>query len=129
MANLLDKYENTTGEMVVPAGESAGKAEQQPVLSKKERRIFKSLAKALRKHNKLLKQEAERRKAEEEATARTAAEKAAKRKSGDDGKGFLGGFTKVICKVLPQIVTAAVTAVLGFFFHRKPSRRALRAAL
>lgn len=126
MATLLDKYENTTGEITVPAGESAGKAEQQPVLTKKERKIFKALAKALRKHNKLLKQEAERRKAEEEAAAKAAAEKAAKRKNGG---GFLGGFTKVICKVLPQIVTAAVTAVLGFFFHRKPSKRALRAAL
>ena len=126
MANLLDKYENTTGEMVVPASESAGKAKQQPALSRKERKIFKALAKALRKHNKLMKQEAERRKAEEEAAAKAAAEKAAKRKNGG---GFLGGFTKVICKVLPQIVTAAVTAVLGFFFHRKPSKRALRAAL
>ena len=126
MATLLDKYENTTGEITVPAGESAGKAEQQPVLTKKERKIFKALAKALRKHNKLLKQEAERRKAEEEAAAKAAAEKAAKRKNG--AWGFLGGFTKVICKVLPQIVTAAVTAVLGFFFS-KPSRRTLRAAL
>ena len=127
MTNLLDKYENTTGEMVVPASESAGKAKQQPALSRKERKIFKALAKALRKHNKLMKQEAERRRAEEEAAAKAAAEKAAKRKNG--AWGFLGGFTKVICKVLPQIVTAAVTAVLGFFFHRKPSKRALRAAL
>lgn len=63
MANLLDKYENTTGEMVVPASESAGKAEQQPALSRKEQKIFKALAKALRKHNRLLKQEAERRRA------------------------------------------------------------------
>lgn len=127
MSNLLDKYENTTGEMVVPASEFAGKAEQQPALSRKERKIFKALAKALRKHNKLMKQEAERRRAEEEAAAKAAAEKAAKRKNG--AGGFLGGVTKVICKVLPQIVTATVTAVLGFFFHRKPSRRALRAAL
>ena len=70
MANLLDKYENTTDEMVVPASESAGKAKQQPALSRKERKIFKALAKALRKHNKLMKQEAERRRAEEEATER-----------------------------------------------------------
>ena len=126
MANLLDKYGNTTDEIAVPAGEFAGTAEQQPVLTKKERRIFKNLAKAFRKYNRLMKQEAERRKAEEEAAAKAAAEKAAKRKNGG---GFLGGFTKVICKVLPQIVTAAVTAVLGFFFHRKPSKRALRAAL
>lgn len=128
MANLLDKYGNTTDEIAVPAGEFAGTAEQQPVLTKKERRIFKNLAKAFRKYNRLMKQEAERRKAEEEAAARAAAEKAAKRKNGNNGKGFIGGFTKVICKVLPQIVTAAVTAVLGFFFS-KPSRRTLRAAL
>lgn len=127
MANLLDKYGNIADEVTVPASESAGKAEQQPALSRKEQKIFKALAKALRKHNRLLKQEAERRRAEEEAAAKAAAEKAAKRKNG--AGGFLGGFTKVICKVLPQIVTAAVTAVLGFFFHRKPSRRALRAAL
>lgn len=127
MATILDKYENNTNEIAVPVGESAGKAEQRCALSRKERKIFKVLAKALRKHNKLMKQEAERRRAEEEAAAKAAAEKAAKRKNG--AGGFLGGFTKVICKVLPQIVTATVTAVLGFFFHRKPSKRALRAAL
>ena len=127
MANLLDQYGNIADEVTVPVSESVGKAERQPTLSKKERKIFKALAKALRKHNKLMKQEAERRRAEEEAAAKAAAEKAAKRKNG--AGGFLGGFTKVICKVLPQIVTATVTAVLGFFFHRKPSKRALRAAL
>ncbi len=126
METLLDKYENTTGEITVPVSESVGKAERQPTLSKKERKIFKALAKALRKHNRLLEQEAERRRAEEESAAnRAAAEKAAKRKNGG---GFLGGFTKAICKVLPQIVTAAITAVLGFFFS-KPSRKTLRAAL
>lgn len=124
MANLLDKYENTTGEMVVPAGESAGKAEQQPVLSKKERRIFKSLAKALRKHNKLLKQEAERRRAEEEAT-----EKANRRKDDSSTRGFFNKLGDAICKAIPKVLTAIATVALGFFFNRKPSRRALRAAL
>ena len=125
MANLLDKYGNIADEVAVPASESVGKAKQRAWLKKKELRAIKALTKALRQRNKLMKQEAERRKAGEEA----AAEKAAKRKSGDDSRGFLGGFAKAICKVLPQIVTAAVTAVLGFFFHRKPSRRALQAAL
>lgn len=124
MANLLDKYENTTGEMVVPAGESAGKAEQQPVLSKKERKIFKALAKALRKHNKLMKQEAERRRAEEEAT-----EKANRRKDDSSTRGFFNKLGDAICKAIPKVLTAIATVALGFFFNRKPSRRALRAAL
>ena len=74
---------DTTDEMVVPASESAGKAKQQPALSRKERKIFKALAKALRKHNKLMKQEAERRRAEEEAT-----EKANRRKDDSSTRGF-----------------------------------------
>lgn len=124
MANLLDKYENTTDEMVVPASESAGKAKQQPALSRKERKILKALAKALRKHNKLMKQEAERRRAEEEAT-----EKANRRKDDSSTRGFFNKLGDAICKAIPKVLTAIATVALGFFFNRKPSRRALRAAL
>lgn len=124
MATLLDKYENTTGEITVPAGEFAGTAEQQPVLTKKERRIFKNLAKAFRKYNRLMKQEAERRKAEEEAT-----EKANRRKDDSSTRGFFNKLGDAICKAIPKVLTAIATVALGFFFNRKPSRRALRAAL
>ena len=115
MANLLDKYENTTDEMVVPASESAGKAKQQPALSRKERKIFKALAKALRKHNKLMKQEA--------------TEKANRRKDDSSTRGFFNKLGDAICKAIPKVLTAIATVALGFFFNRKPSRRALRAAL
>ena len=124
MANLLDKYGNTTDEIAVPAGEFAGTAEQQPVLTKKERRIFKNLAKAFRKYNKLMKQEAERRRAEEEAT-----EKANRRKDDSSTRGFFNKLGDAICKAIPKVLTAIATVALGFFFHRKPSKRALRAAL
>lgn len=124
MANLLDKYGNTTDEIAVPAGEFAGTAEQQPVLTKKERRIFKNLAKAFRKYNRLMKQEAERRKAEEEAT-----EKANRRKDDSSTRGFFNKLGDAICKAIPKVLTAIATVALGFFFNRKPSRRALRAAL
>lgn len=124
MANLLDKYGNTTDEIAVPAGEFAGTAEQQPILTKKERRIFKNLAKAFRKYNRLMKQEAERRKAEEEAT-----EKANRRKDDSSTRGFFNKLGDAICKAIPKVLTAIATVALGFFFNRKPSRRALRAAL
>lgn len=124
MANLLDKYGNTTDEIAVPAGEFAGTAEQQPVLTKKERRIFKNLAKAFRKYNRLMKQEAERRRAEEEAT-----EKANRRKDDSSTRGFFNKLGDAICKAIPKVLTAIATVALGFFFNRKPSRRALRAAL
>ena len=124
MATILDKYENNTNEIAVPVGESAGKAEQRCALSRKERKIFKVLAKALRKHNKLMKQEAERRKAEEEAT-----EKANRRKDDSSTRGFFNKLGDAICKAIPKVLTAIATVALGFFFNRKPSRRALRAAL
>ena len=124
MATILDKYENNTNEIAVPVGESAGKAEQRCALSRKERKIFKALAKALRKHNKLMKQEAERRRAEEEAT-----EKANRRKDDSSTRGFFNKLGDAICKAIPKILTAIATVALGFFFNRKPSRRALRAAL
>jgi len=121
---MFDKY-NTPETAPVSAGEPVGKAKakRQRILKKKEIRVLKNLAKAVRKHDKLMKQEAARRKAEEEAAAQTA-----KRKNGDDGKGFLNSFAKAICKALPQIVTAVVTGVLGFFFKRKSSGKALQAA-
>lgn len=124
MATILDKYENNTNEIAVPVGESAGKAEQRCALSRKERKIFKVLAKALRKHNKLMKQEAERRRAEEEAT-----EKANRRKDDSSTRGFFNKLGDAICKAIPKVLTAIATVALGFFFNRKPSRRALRAAL
>lgn len=124
MADIFDKYGDATDEIAVPVSESAGKAERQPMLRKKERKIFKALAKALRKQNKLLEQEAERRKAEEEAT-----EKANRRKDDSSTRGFFNKLGDAICKAIPKVLTAIATVALGFFFNRKPSRRALRAAL
>lgn len=131
MANMLEKYTDTSSEeFVKSASEPAEslKAKRQRFFKKKELRVLKALEKAVRKHNKLMKQEAARRQAEEEAAEKAAAEKAAKRKNDNDEKGFLSNFAKAICKALPQIVTAVVTGVLGFLLKRKPSGKALQAA-
>lgn len=123
MATILDKYENNTNEIAVPVGESAGKAEQRYALSRKERKIFKALAKALRKHNKLLKQEAERRRAEEEAVETTA------RSKHDNGvRGFLVKFGDAVCKAVPKVLTTLVTLALGYFFKTKFAGKAPQVA-
>lgn len=123
MANMLDKYKDAMDEASAPSDDSAIKSKQQYVLRKKELKILKKLTKTLRKHDKLMKQETGRRKAEEDA-----AEKTAKCKKGDTEKGFLSSFAKAICKVLPQIVTAAITGILGFFFKSKSFGKTLQTA-
>lgn len=127
MENIMEKY--AQGDASIPTDEPIRKGESRYIcfMKKRERRALKRLAKMLAKHNKLMEQEAARRRAEEDAVAKAAAEKAAKHKNNCDEKGFLVSFGKAICKVLPQIVTAVVTGVLGFFFKRKSSRKILQA--
>lgn len=122
MANLLDKYGDTTDEVAVPVSESAGKAERQPALSKKERKIFKALTKALRKHNKLLKEESERRRAEEEAV-----ETPARSKHDNGVRGFLVKLGDAICKAVPKLLTTLAPLAFGYFFKAKFAGKAPQA--
>lgn len=118
MANLLDKYGNIADEVTVPVSESAGKAERQPTLSKKERKIFKALAKALRKHSKLMQQEAARRKAEEESVEMTA-KVPAKAKPDHGAKGFLEKLGDAICKAIPKLLTTVATLAFGYLVNKR----------
>lgn len=127
MANLLDKYGNIADEVAVPVSESAGKAGQQLALSKKERKIFKALAKALRKHNKLMKQEAARRETEEEAT-KTAAKDTDKRKRDNGTRGFLDKLGDAICKAIPKLLTTLATLAFGYFVNKRFAGKALQVA-
>lgn len=126
MANLLDKYGNIADEVTVPVSESAGKAERHPTLSKKERKIFKALAKALRKHSKLMQQEAARREAEEESVEMTA-KVPAKAKPDHGVKGFLEKLGDAICKAIPKLLTTLAPLAFGFFFKTKFAGKALQA--
>jgi len=119
MANMLDKYRDAVDGMAVPSAESTGKSKKQRVLKKKELRAIKSLAKALRKMNKL---DAERRKLEEDAAERAAVMRADTRKDSNEKKNFLSKLGDAVCKAVPKILTTLATLAtlaLGLFLQGK----------
>ena len=128
MANIMEKYVSETAEVAAPDSESAITLKRRRWFEEQELRAIKRLTKALRKRNRLLEQEIELRKAEMEARQQNVKEDAEKRKKTEDRKGFFGTLGKEIGRVLPKIVTAVVTGVLGFFFKHRTPRSALQAA-
>lgn len=128
MANIMEKYVSDTAEVAAPDSESAITLKRRRWFEERELRAIRRLAKAVRKRNRLLKQDIELRKAEIEARQRKAEEDTEKRKKAEDKKGFFGTLGKEIGRVLPKIVTAVVAGVLGFFFKHRMPRSALQAA-
>lgn len=132
MANMLEKYRDTTDEVATPVCESTGKAQQRTWFKKKELRAIKALAKALRQRNQLLKQELELKKIETATVEANADEgkKSKKRKDSEDSKekGFLASLGKEIGKALPKIIAAVATGVLGLIAKLVSSRKAPQAA-
>ena len=127
MADMLDKYD-VEDETTVPTGEPVCKSERQRVLKKKDLKALKKLVKALRKQNKLRKQEAARRKAEEEAAEEAAAAKVSKDKSNNGVRSFLVKLGDAICKAIPKVLTTLATLAFGFFFKAKFAGKAPQAA-
>lgn len=128
MANMLDKYVETVDEAAIPASKPINKAKRQLVLKKKELRVLKKLAKALRKQNRLMEQEAEKQKSEEEAAKATTTEKANKNKSNNGVRGFLGKLGDAVCKAIPKVLTTFATLAFGFFFKTKFAGKAQQTA-
>lgn len=130
MANIFDKYTDVPGEAATPINEPISKAERQRGLKKKDLKVLKKLAKALRKQNRLMKQEAEKRKADEEAAnAKTATtEKANKDKSNNGVRGFLGKLGDAICKAMPKVLTTLATLAFGYFVNTRFARKAPQVA-
>lgn len=124
MADIFDKYRDATDEIAVPVSESAGKAERQPMLRKKERKIFKALAKTLRKQNKLMKQEAERLQAKEETIVETATKDTDKSKRDNGARGFLSKLGDAICKAVPKLLTTLATLAFGYLVNTRFTRKA-----
>ncbi len=119
MANMFEGYENEASE---PAVEPDSETKERIGLSKKDRKIFKALAKALKRQNKLLKREVTQRKAEEAAVATVD-----KRKHDRGVKGFLKNLGDAICKAIPKVLTTLTTLAFGYFFKAKFAGKALQA--
>lgn len=128
MASMLEKYRDVADELPAPIDDnetvemSSSKAKRLDYYKKRELWVLKRLTKALRKQNKLLKMEAERRKAEEEAAVTAEKDKCDTRK-----KGFLKNLGDAICKAIPKVLTTLVTLAFGYFFKEKFPRKALQA--
>lgn len=120
MANLFEEY---TDEASEPAIEPDSETKERKELSQKELKIFKALAKALKRQNKLLKQEMKQRKAEEAAVAT-----ADKRKHNRGVKGFLKNLGDAICRAVPKILTTLTTLAFGYLFKAKFAGKALQVA-
>ena len=132
MANMLDKYVDAVDEVAAPATESISKtkakAKRQRFLKKKEIRALKALAKAFRKHNELMEQEAARRKAEEDAAEKAVAKQASKNESDNGMRGFLHKLGNAICKAVPGILTTLTTLIFGHFVKMRSTGKALQFA-
>lgn len=128
MANIFDIYPDVPEETTTPVNGPISKAERQRVLKKKELKVLKKLAKALRKQNRLMKQEAEKRKAGEEAAKADTTEKANKDKINNGVRGFLGKLADAVCKAVPKLLTTVATVALGFFFKTRFAGKAQQAA-
>jgi len=122
-STLADLFEGYTDEASEPVVEPDSETKKRIGLSKKERKIFKALAKALKRRNKLLKQEMKQRKAEEAAVATVD-----KRKHDRGVKGFLKNLGDAICKAIPKVLTTLTTLAFGYFFKAKFAGKALQAA-
>lgn len=128
MANMFDTYPDVPEETTTPINGPISKAERQRVLKKKDLKVLKKLAKALRKQNKLMQEKAEKQKAEEEA-AKKAADKETNRHKDDSGaKGFFNKLGDAICKAIPKVLTTIATVALGFFFKTRFAGKAQQAA-
>lgn len=125
MSSLFEKYDDVD-ETTVTAKEQYCKVSKKRLLRKKDRKKIKKLTKALCKHNELMEQEAERRKAEEEAAAEAArlkaqeeAKEVEKRKSAKGAVGFLTKLGDAVCKAVPKVLTTLVTLAFGWFVKAK----------
>lgn len=129
MSNLLEKYVDADDTLTEPARKPYSETELALKRQKKLLKLHKSLKKALRKQNRLMKQEAERRKAEEAAAeaarlkAEEEAKEANKRKSASGVRGFLTKLGDAICKAIPKILTTLATLAFSWFVKNKLDRR------
>lgn len=111
MPTMFDKYDDNLDDATVTAQEQICKANKR-LLKKKDRRAIKSLTKAIRQQNKLIEQEAERRRAEE-------AMKSEKFKTANGAGCFLSKLGDAVCKAVPKILTTIVTLAFGWFVKAK----------
>lgn len=135
MADFLEKYSDTENAVNSPAKKTPCDYKLESRLKKKDLKNLKRLTKAIRQHNKLLAQEAERRKAEEAVAAEAArlkaeeeAKEADKRKSGRGVRGFLTKLGDAICRAVPKVLTTLATLAFSWFVKNKLDRRVPQAA-
>lgn len=125
MANILDKYSDTLNEtMASPANPVVNaKAQRQHILRKRDIRAIKALTKALREHNKLVKEEVARRKAADAAEHEAATkQQTAESGRGQNGKDFLNKLGDAICKAVPRVLTALASSFFGWLIKRSTEK-------